>query len=48
MEPEQVTKDDFDAIIEGSPAFWGQRDPAELHHPIFLYEFGDGALLIRD
>ena len=48
MEAELCTKADFDAIIERLPAFWGQRDPAELHHPMFLHEFGDGALLIRD
>jgi predicted GNAT superfamily acetyltransferase len=48
MEPEPVTKADFDAIIESLPAFWGERDPVELHHPMFLHEFGDGALLIRD
>lgn len=48
MEPEPLTKFDFDAILERLPAFWGQRDPAELHHPMFLHEFGDGALLIRD
>lgn len=48
MEPEPVTKADFDAIIDGLPAFWGERDPTELHHPMFVHEFGDSALLIRD
>jgi ribosomal protein S18 acetylase RimI-like enzyme len=48
MEPESFTKADFDAITERLPAFWGERDPVELHHPMFLHEFGDGALLIRD
>ncbi len=32
MEPEPVTKVDFDAIIERLPAFWDERDPVELHH----------------
>ncbi len=48
VEPEPITKADFDAITESLPAFWGERDPVELHHPMFVHEFGDGALLIRD
>lgn len=48
MEPERCTKEDFDAIIERLPTFWGEHDPVELHHPMFLQEFGDGALLVRD
>jgi hypothetical protein len=48
MKPEPITKTDFDAIVECLPAFWGERNPVELHHPMFVHEFGDGALLIRD
>jgi hypothetical protein len=33
MEPEPFTKSDFDVITECLPAFWGERDPVELHTP---------------
>ena len=48
MEPERVTKADFDEIVERLPAFWGERDLSALHHPMFVHEFGDSAFLIRD
>jgi GNAT superfamily N-acetyltransferase len=48
VEPELVTKADFDEIVDRLPAFWGERDLTALHHPMFVYEFGDSALLIRD
>jgi len=43
-----VTKADFDEIVDGLAAFWGDRDLTALHHPMFVHEFGDGAFLIRD
>jgi hypothetical protein len=48
VEPEPARKADFDAIVACLPMFWGERDPVELHHPMFIHEFGAGALVIRD
>jgi GNAT superfamily N-acetyltransferase len=48
VEPESVTKADFDEIVERLAAFWGERDLSAMHHPMFVYEFGDSAFLIRD
>jgi len=48
VDPEPMTKDDFDAITRNLAAFWGERDPVDLHHPMFVHEFVDGALVIRD
>jgi L-amino acid N-acyltransferase YncA len=48
MEPEPATKADFDHIVEHLDEFWGERDLSALHHPMFVHEFGDGALVIRD
>jgi predicted GNAT superfamily acetyltransferase len=48
VEPERVTKADFDEIVDRLPAFWGERDLSGLHHPMFVHEFGDSAFLIRD
>jgi GNAT superfamily N-acetyltransferase len=48
VEPESVTKADFDEIVDRLAAFWGERDLSAMHHPMFLHEFGDSAFLIRD
>ena len=48
MDPEPATKADYDEIVENLPAFWGERDLSQLHHPMFVHEFGDGALVVRD
>jgi GNAT superfamily N-acetyltransferase len=48
VEPELVTKSDFDQIVDRLPAFWGERDLAVLHHPMFIHEFGDSAFVVRD
>ena len=48
MEPETLTKPDFDEIIERLDAFWGERDLSALHHPMFVHEFADSSLVIRD
>jgi len=48
VEPERLTKADFDEIVERLDAFWGERDLSALHHPMFIHEFGDSALVIRD
>jgi hypothetical protein len=48
VEPAPARKADFDAIVARLSMFWGERDPVELHHPMFVHEFGDGALVIRE
>ncbi len=48
IEPERMTKADFDEIVDRLSAFWGERDLSALHHPMFFHEFGESALLIRD
>jgi ribosomal protein S18 acetylase RimI-like enzyme len=47
MEPCQATFADYEAILASLPDFWGERDVRHLHHPIFIREFGDTALVIR-
>jgi predicted GNAT superfamily acetyltransferase len=48
MEPEALTKPDFDEIVARLGAFWGERDLSALHHPMFVHEFADSSLVIRD
>jgi L-amino acid N-acyltransferase YncA len=48
MPPELATLADFAAIIASLGDFWGERDVRALHHPMFVREFGDTALVIRD
>ena len=46
----KLTKTDFDQIIERIDAFWGVTNDKLLyvHHPMFLYEFGDTAFVAKD
>jgi L-amino acid N-acyltransferase YncA len=48
MEPEALTKADFDEIVARLDAFWGQRDLSALHHPMFAHEFADSSFVIHD
>lgn len=48
MEPEPLTKAHFDEIVDRLSEFWGDRDLSALHHPMFVHEFGDAALVVRD
>jgi L-amino acid N-acyltransferase YncA len=48
VEIERCTKADFDYIREHIVEFWGSERTLPLHHPLFLYEFGDTAYVIRD
>jgi ribosomal protein S18 acetylase RimI-like enzyme len=43
-----ATRADFAEIRSSLDAFWGERDVAHLHHPMFIEEFGDCALVVRD
>lgn len=46
----KLTKEDFDQIIEQIEVFWGVTNDKLLyvHHPMFLYEFGDTAYVVKD
>lgn len=46
----KLTKADFDQIIERIDVFWGVTNDKLLyvHHPMFLYEFGDTAFVAKD
>jgi ribosomal protein S18 acetylase RimI-like enzyme len=48
MLPERATIDDLVAVVASQRDFWGDRDFAALHHPMFVYEFGETALVVRD
>jgi predicted GNAT superfamily acetyltransferase len=39
---------DLAEILDSYPRFWGDREgPRSLHHPMFVVEFGDTALVAR-
>ena len=42
------SKSDFDQILLEIADFWGSDRTLHLHHPIFLYEFGNSAFVIRE
>lgn len=45
---ERAREDDLREILRNYERFWGDRDvPRVLHHPIFIYEFGDTAYVAR-
>jgi len=48
MVVESCTKADFDFIREHIAEFWGSDRTLGLHHPLFLYELGNTAYVIRD
>ena len=50
MKIERLTKSDFDEIISSLEPFWGERHEAmrSTHHPVYLYELGDTAFVIRE
>lgn len=41
-------KSDFDQITLNIVDFWGSDRTLHLHHPMFLYEFGNSAFVIRE
>jgi ribosomal protein S18 acetylase RimI-like enzyme len=47
MPPERATVEDFLVIVASLSDFWGDRDVRHLHHPMFIREFGDTALVMR-
>lgn len=48
MPPERATSADYNAIINTLAEYWGERDMRARHHPMFVHEFGDTALVMRD
>jgi len=42
------SKSDFDQIFLEIADFWGSDRTLPLHHPMFLYEFGNSAFVIRE
>lgn len=48
MRIEPCTKDDFDYIVSNHSVYWDSELTLQLHHPIFVFEFGDSAFVIRD
>jgi GNAT superfamily N-acetyltransferase len=48
MLPERATPADYNAIVDTLADYWGVRDMRARHHPMFIHEFGDTALVIRD
>jgi GNAT superfamily N-acetyltransferase len=48
MLPERATTADYNAIIDTLADYWGERDMSARHHPMFIHEFGDTALVMRD
>jgi GNAT superfamily N-acetyltransferase len=43
-----LTKRDFDQILSEIADFWGDERTLSFHHPIFLYEFGNTAYVIKE
>jgi GNAT superfamily N-acetyltransferase len=43
-----ATKADYDLIVSELADFWGERDLRALHHPVFIHEFRDTALVYED
>ncbi len=48
MEITQCTKADFDQIVAENEDFWGHDRVKNLHNPVYLYEFGNTAYVIRE
>ena len=48
MEIRHCTKADYDEIIAHIEDFWGSNRTLGLHHPMFVYEFGNSAYVIKD
>lgn len=46
--PERATTADYNAIINTLDEYWGERDMRARHHPMFIHEFGETALVMRD
>ena len=48
MEITLCTKADFDQIITDIVDFWGDERTRSLHNPVYLYEFGNTAYVVKE
>jgi GNAT superfamily N-acetyltransferase len=48
MEISLCTKADFDQILRDVADFWGDKRTLAIHHPMFLYEFGNSAYVMKE
>lgn len=44
----RCTKTDYDQIVARVEGFWGSDRMLCLHHPMFVYEFGNSSYVIKD
>jgi hypothetical protein len=44
--PERATSADYNAIVDTLDEYWGERDMRARHHPMFIHEFGETALVV--
>lgn len=42
------SKEDFDQILTDISDFWGSDRTLHLHHPMFVYEFGNSAYVVKE
>lgn len=45
---QHCSKLDFDQILTDITDFWGSDRTLSLHHPMFIYQFGNTAFVIKD
>lgn len=45
---EKCTKADFYYILENIADYWGSDRTLIYHHPMFIYEFGNSAFVVRE
>lgn len=48
MELLLCTKEDFLTILNELPLFWGSNRTIEIHHPMFIHEFGNSAFVFKE
>jgi GNAT superfamily N-acetyltransferase len=48
MEIQRCTMADYDQIVSYIQEFWGSDRTLSRHHPMFVYEFGNSAYVIKD
>jgi GNAT superfamily N-acetyltransferase len=48
MKIQRCTKADFDQILNDIADFWGSDRTLGVHHPMFIYEFGNTAFVIKN
>ncbi len=48
MEISLCTKADFDQILQDIADFWGDERTLAVYHPMFLYEFGNSAYVMKE